>query len=368
VQPIIADGQLHEDNVNDEFTPTLSHATERDIDLLLVEELHASFDFVVWMAAQAEIFVGIASWDVKHSKRRTRSRREIDIFVEIFHIDGTRSALLIENKLDASEQPDQAESYRAELDVLSGGYTRSAMIITCPSGYATQNSGFTRKFDFTVSYEAVAAYFRDTEAEAGSELVLRYGFRAEILDQAIYKHRRGYVAIPDKVVGDFNARYVALLAELAPDIRPGPSMLKPANPRESTSMIFDQAASLGGLPIFIRPRRFAHELGRGSDRRANYVAVTFAGWGQASAAAIDQLDADASALGARFSAKSATKLRPNPGLVLAIPTEPVDNQADFWTQLDALSAGILAAAKLRDWMLSNQDALVRWHKLVQAAD
>ena len=34
------------------FIPTLTHATERDIDLLLVEELYTSRDFVFWMAAQ----------------------------------------------------------------------------------------------------------------------------------------------------------------------------------------------------------------------------------------------------------------------------------------------------------------------------
>ena len=64
------------------YIPTLSHATERDIDLLLVEELFANFEFVTWVAAQAGFEGAIASWDVKHSKRRTRSRREIDIFVE----------------------------------------------------------------------------------------------------------------------------------------------------------------------------------------------------------------------------------------------------------------------------------------------
>lgn len=90
--------------IDDEFIPTLSHATERDIDLLLVEELFSSNDFATWIAGHAGISQQIVACDVKHSKRRTRSRREIDIFVEVDHSDGTRSALLIENKLDASER------------------------------------------------------------------------------------------------------------------------------------------------------------------------------------------------------------------------------------------------------------------------
>ncbi|KQY16314.1 hypothetical protein ASE23_20235 [Rhizobium sp. Root73] len=352
--------------MNEEFIPTLSHATERDIDLLLVEEIHASLDFTVWIARQAGINLPIASWDVKHSKRRTRSRREIDIFVEIEHSDQTRSALLIENKLDASEQPDQAESYREELDALAGGYARRAMMIVCPNAYAAQFPNFTGKFDATISYELIAEFLRELRDESGSEMVPRYQFRAEIIDQAIHKHRRGYTPIPDKIVGDFNAQYVALLATIAPEILPGPSMRKTANPRESTSMIFDQAASLRGLAEAIRPRRFAHELGRGSDQRANYVAVTFPGWGVAPSAVVDVMSADVAELGAIFSAKTPTKIRPNPGLVMALPTTPVDNQRDFYAQIEAISAGVVTAARLRNWLIDNQNVLSKWRALVDA--
>ncbi len=310
--------------IKDDFIPTLSHATERDVDLLLVEELCSSFDFAWWVAGQALIPLAVTSWDVKHSKRRTQSRREIDIFVEINYIDGTRSALLIENKLDATEQPDQAESYREELEILSEGYEQTAMIIICPNAYAVQHAEFIGKFDAIISYEKIAAYLREQEHEAGSETVLRYRFRAALLDQAIHKHRRGYVAIPDTVVGDFNAQYVNLLAEQAPEIKPGNSMLKKANPRESTSMIFDQNASLTGLNLELRPRRFSHELGRGLSRRANYVAVTFAGWGVALPQIEELLHEDTIELAAEFSAKAPTKTRPNPGLVMAISTEAGD--------------------------------------------
>ena len=166
----------------DEFIPTLSHATERDIDLLLVEELHASHDFVVWLAAHAGINAPIASWDVKHSKRRTRSRREIDIFLELTHPGGAHSAILIENKLDTTEQPDQAESYREELDVLADDFGRSAMVIVCPEAYAARHAHFTDKFDATVTYEQIGTFLSEAADEAGSDTVLRYRFRAEIMN------------------------------------------------------------------------------------------------------------------------------------------------------------------------------------------
>jgi hypothetical protein len=353
---------------DNEFIPTLAHATERDIDLLLVEELLSSPDFLTWVLALSGINGRLASWDIKHSKRRTRSRREIDIFVGIEHREGTQAALLIENKLDASEQPDQAESYREELEILDEGLDQAAMAIVCPEAYALQHPNFTGKFDATITYEMIAQWFRRQTVEVGSDLVLRYNFRASVIDQAVHKHRRGYTPVPDKVVGNFNELYVSLLEQIAPDIRPGASMLKAANPRESTSMIFDQNATLKSLPRDVRPRRFAHELGRGSERRANYVAVTFAAWGAALPDIRDKLEADTQELGASFDAPKPTKMRPHPGLKMSIPTPPVDNQADFDAQHDKIKEGMLVAVRLRRWLVNNQDTLQRWQMLVKKSE
>jgi hypothetical protein len=349
---------------NDAFIPTLTHATERDIDLLLVEELYSSQDFVLWVAIQAGISKPISQWDVKHSKRRTRSRREIDIFIDIIHDDNTRTALLIENKIDAQEQPDQAESYRDELKTLSSEYDLTAMIVVCPEEYRNQHYHFTSKFDVCLTYQTIRNWFSDAQKEAGNEDVLRYRFRTELFEQAIHKHRRGYTPIPDIAVGDFNAKYVKMLAELAPKIIPGNSMLKPANPRESTSMIFDQKKSLAEIPDDVRPTRFAHELGRGSDKRANYVAVTFAGWGAFISSLHARMQADTIMINAEFTSKKPNKSRPTPGLVMLIPTEPVDNQGSFTSQQEKLATGIETALKLREWLIGNIKILKDWKALI----
>ncbi|MFZ4748572.1 MAG: PD-(D/E)XK nuclease family protein [Sphingomonas sp.] len=350
--------------MSEEFIPTLTHATERDIDLLLVEELYASPSFVKWMAQRAGLKGEIASSTVLHSKRRTRSRREIDIFVDLQIRGAGRCALLIENKLDASEQPDQAESYREELHRIADNYPGAAMLMVCPQAYARQHPGFTGKFDAVVTYEALADYFDRVIKASDGEAAARARFRRDILDQAVNKHRRGYTPIPNEVVGDFNARYVALLREIAPEIRPGKSMLKPANPDESTSMIFDHAASLASLPPDLKPTRFAHELGRGQEHRANYVAVTFGGWGNAVSALKNRIEHDLAALNVSVSAKPATKVRPNPGLTVASMTPAVDNQDDFARQVPALMSGIQRAADLQDWLLKNVVILKGWKAVV----
>src|SRR5258706_15946841 len=101
---------------------TLTHATERDIDLLLVEELKCSPDFVRWLTNKIGSITGrsisLCVSEVTHSKRRTYNRREIDICLALKPSNGLPTYLLIENKLDTSEQFEQAESYRAEADLL----------------------------------------------------------------------------------------------------------------------------------------------------------------------------------------------------------------------------------------------------------
>lgn len=349
-----------------EFIPTLTHATERDIDLLLVEELYASPLFISWMCGKARLPTGVETSTVLHSKRRTRNRREIDIFVDVTFPKGEKAALLIENKLDATEQPDQAESYRDELSALADRYADRAMLIVCPEQYEAAHREFTGKFDAVVTYEELARNFWDKSVSGGIEGG-RMRFRAELLEQAINKGRRGYVAVPNAEIGDFNAAYVALLAEIAPDILPGPSMLKAANPDESVSMIFDHARSFANLPREVRPTRFAHEFGRGQAHRANYVSVIFGGWGPALPAVKERFEQDARELGASFVAKPPTKVRPNPGLVMTCPTPAIDNQGDFGQQRQAIVAGIQRAETLRCWLLNNSSLLQGWKRQVEEA-
>lgn len=102
--------------VNSEDLLTLTHATERDVDLLLVEELTCSAEFVAWILRRVSSG-DVRSSSVAHSKRRTFNRREIDITLSIEGQAG-KTIILIENKLDTAEQPRQAESYAEEARTL----------------------------------------------------------------------------------------------------------------------------------------------------------------------------------------------------------------------------------------------------------
>ena len=52
---------------------------------------------------------------------------------------------------------------------------------------------------------------------------------------------------------------------------------------------------------------------------------------------------------------------------MLIPTPPVDNQADFDVQHDMAKEGMLAAVRLRRWLIDNQETLRRWQELVQGS-
>jgi len=167
----------------------LTHATERDIDLLLVEEFAASPLFIsaiLRSISLSELVVEHAS--VMHSVRRIHSRREIDISVRV-QTNAGDVLLLIENKLDTSEQPRQAESYRAEAVEQAAGYHLVRTILVCPQEYRATNEVFAAGFDHAISYESLAKFFETRAARETGELGGRLAHRASMMRQAIEKQR-----------------------------------------------------------------------------------------------------------------------------------------------------------------------------------
>src|SRR6218665_1897241 len=228
---------------------TLTHATERDVDLLLVEELKCSAVFADWFVgcifpSARPDFQGA---EVVPSKRRLHNRREIDITVLLTATDYS-VALLIENKLDTSEQPGQAESYREEARALvaSGVASEAVTILVCPQSYLGSNATFAEKFDSNITYEQIAGFLRERAEAVEGELRARIRHHCELIEQAITKARRGYEAVPVAEVDSFNTRYIDLLARHALDLSPGPSMLAAGRPGASNSKSIPQHSGTRG--------------------------------------------------------------------------------------------------------------------------
>jgi hypothetical protein len=340
---------------------TLTHATERDIDLLLVEELKCSTHFVSWLAdkiaAITGIPIGMGSSDVTHSKRRTYNRREIDICLALKPANCLPTYFLIENKLDTSEQFQQAESYRAEADLLvQSGEARAAYtVLVCPDAYALEQTKFTSKFDAHISYEDVSNYLAERASQPG-ELGARLMHRHELLEQAITKSRRGYEAVPLPVIEQFNAKYVALAEKNYPALVAGPSMLKEGRPGESKTMIFAPAT----LPRweFLPQMRIVHQLREGN---AN---VNFYTWGDHFTALAGAMAADLADTPYRLVPTVNKRANGNSGLMIVVETPTIDNLSGFDAQQDLILVGMKATDDLRSWMWSHREVIQRWSTLV----
>jgi hypothetical protein len=187
---------------------------ERDIDLLLLEELSVSTDFAVWFVRNthpdAILFGSLES--VSHSV--IDQRRESDLVMIFLDSDGVRRAVLIENKIDAIAQPDQSGGYqmRAVSGVEQGRWASARTCIVAPEVYLAKNAE-AKRYDVSVSYETIAEWFRQH-----SPFELRHHYRAKVLTSAIDQSRRSRAAIEDPKITAFWHAYWADISNLYPEL------------------------------------------------------------------------------------------------------------------------------------------------------
>lgn len=350
----------------DDEVLTLSHATERDVDLLLVEEIACGDAFLTYVTnevfGQALHEIGYISHRVLHSSRRMHNRREIDITVEIETTIGERIVLLIENKLDAGEQVDQASSYREEARHLEaiGAASIVRTVLVRPEQYGRANAAFDAQFDHRLSYEGVAAFLSARADSVGGELGQRLSHRAQLLDQAVTKGRRGYRAVPLPVIADFNSAYVDLCRRDFPHLKPGPAMLKTGSPGESVTMIFAPET----LPKWphLPQMRLVHQL-----REAN-ANLSFYGWGDHFADLVAPLSVALKGSGFRIIPTVNKRKGGRSGLMIFAMSPAVSNQRPFAEQQDAIVEGLQQAEALREWLTGNRALTERLSTVVATSE
>jgi hypothetical protein len=346
--------------MNNDTILTLTHATERDVDLLLIEELQCSTEFVKWLMDRVSSDV-IERSSVAHSKRRIHNRREIDITLTIEGQAG-QTVCLIENKLDTQEQPRQAESYREEaIALVAEGRARTVhTILICPRQYAAAASTFARKFDHLIAYEEVADFFSLRASQVSGELRARLLHRRSLMDQATTKARRGYEAVGLVDIDRFIEKYVGMLREEAITLEPGPSMLKSGRPGESRTMIF-APSTLPKWP-FLPQTRLVHQL-----REAN-ANINFYGWGDHFNEVAGEIAPDLQNTGYRLIPTVNKRVGGHSGLMIVANTPTIDSLAPFDAQREAILEGARIAARLKDWIWSNETTLRRWGQLISAIE
>ena len=183
---------------NSDF-PIYPSVGERDVNLLVVEELLSSATFKRRLFGSAGIELvdrrdaeGVAAYTEVCLPGEHAA--EIDILVTATRAvvaSGRSAYLLIENKIDVGFQPLQPERYREQAKALvaSGTVDVAKTIAIAPEAYLIGQSTRIRLFDSVVSYETIGSWLL-SEPFACPELGRRAGVKAVLLSQAICKQKR----------------------------------------------------------------------------------------------------------------------------------------------------------------------------------
>lgn len=302
--------------------PRLEAVTERDIDIVLMEEFESGSGFLEWFVSMTVRWNldGLQLVGAWHSV--SNEHGESDIVVRANRSDGQRLALLIENKVDAPPQPEQAMRYerRGRAGVTAGDWQEFGTCIVAPKRYldaATNAAGYQTR----MCYEDITEWMR-----ANLPPGRRTEFKCDLILAAIDQQRRGYSPKIDPVVTRFFTEYWEMAESIFPELQ---FVHSGARPADSTRAEFRPAELRKDTQIF-------HKILRGC------VDLQVSGCGSR----IEELSVLNAALlhgGLKFA--QATK-----SAALRIDVPQMDVREDFTSQHDAALAALKAAYKLASLM------------------
>ena len=192
----------------------LQAVSERDIDMVLVEELQSSKAFREWVATKV---YGLDCYKEKigawHSVSDPSLGESDIIFLFANTTDGT-TAVLIENKISASAQPDQGNRYqkRGIAGQKNGWWDEFKTCLIAPEKYLHSVTQ-TQTYDVEISYEAIQSYF--VNQQQSDE---RFKHKALVVEEAILQNRRGYQPEIDSSLSQFVQDYYAFAIDNYPEV------------------------------------------------------------------------------------------------------------------------------------------------------
>jgi hypothetical protein len=308
---------------------SISGICERDMDLFLIEELVADRDLLVWLFHRCNVTGELDFEELSITHSAVVGNGESDVEIRAKLKNGQIIVILIENKVDASFQPRQAERYRerAETFCRNGLVDTAITLLFAPSCYIGENTQ-THGFDVTLTYEELRDWISNRQ-----ERDERVRYKEMLLQAAIEKSGRGYSPLVDGAVSSFQHRYWELACALEPDIM----MNEPkGRPSGSTFIQFRTTGLPKGLVV-------VHKVDRG------YVDLQFAGWGKRVPALKKLTDS------IRDEAMTVEPASGSAVIRLHVPPLNVARAAE--DQINEIKEGIAAAGHLHRWVWKNQATL-----------
>lgn len=188
---------------------------ERDIDLLLLEEFHVCQQFLFWFVNRAYKDESSISKLINACHSLTDSHLgESDIAILFSNSNNEKCALLIENKIDAIPQPNQAKRYkeRGLKGIKEGKWKTFKTCIVAPQSYL-KKSNEALDYDIKITYEKIAEWFKSNSKEQ-----TRRNYKAKMMEEGIEQNRRGYNAKPNEFVSELFLQYWELCSVNYPEL------------------------------------------------------------------------------------------------------------------------------------------------------
>ena len=185
--------------------PKILNLEERDIDLLLLEEFNVNPEFCRW-------FAGLCGLK-EHNKSLGTWRSVADnalVESDLIHLfedaQGQKQALMVENKIDAPQQPRQAERYleRGEKGINEGIWQAFTTCIIAPAKYLESKD--LSDYQNKISYEALKAWFSSQSGTSSQ-------YRAKFISQAVDQAKKGYQRVAHPEMSAFGLGYEKLYQE-----------------------------------------------------------------------------------------------------------------------------------------------------------
>lgn len=217
----------------------IAGVSERDTDLLLLEEFMASPEFVDFFLKKIRLSSDELTF-FEASRSVTDSTGESDLEIVLKNKDDLKFVLMLENKVNVGFQPKQAERYRERgtnyvKQGKIGGFTT---VLVAPERYFSGNK---KGFDHRVNYEMLRGWFEKSMLQPG-----RKDYKISVLTSAIEKSSSGYQMVADASVSAYWRDYWLLTLDIAPEF----CMVEPPNkPARSTFIYFDKADLPQGVDL-----------------------------------------------------------------------------------------------------------------------
>jgi hypothetical protein len=288
---------------------------ERDVDLILLEELSTDNAFCQWFISELDL----PQLTSIHGAWRSISAfglGETDILFSYQSMD-KKVFVLIENKLDTSFQEKQFERYvqRKAQHLKENECDDAYVILVAPELYCENQN----EFELYISYETIAKRLEFTGTK-------RNVFKSQLLNIATEKLRRGYQPVNSEPVQRFWHSYWKFKEEKFPSL----FMKEPGIvPHESDwPMLYDDR--LKNIVLY-------HKLSQGN------TDATFKGYSEEGEYRMKEHCPD----WAQF-------VKHGKNFSLRVFSGKIDRTKDFNVQVDLVEKGLRNLERLRNWLLENK--------------